>query len=372
MVLVALLLAGCTGTPSAPAAPGPRWRAGTLPAAGTVTLADLVACAGRWYAVGAVAGSDGVGRPATWESADGREWTSLTTVPATYYGTRHLLYAAACVGDRLGVLGAAPGGAHGNPRTGTWYLRGHALVEVPAPFEQYGGPRAAGVTRIGAGPAGFVIAGNRLDPGAGLGAAVWTSADGVTYRLVEDDPALVSTAALTTAAHDAVTGPGWWLAVGDRAPTRRGRTDRDPAAWTSRDGLHWSVLDVPATTEDETLDRVAPYGDGVLAVGTAGSAFAAWRGGPAGGWRRTGRFGSTAGDAVPRVCALAADGDRIFATVATGPGIGLWQTTDGVRWERVPVPVAEPARPDRTLLVAATAGGTMIGTADGRLWYAGG
>ena len=56
----------------------PRWHALALPMpagpTGRLMLRDAVACAGRWYVVGAVGGADGATRPAAWTSTDARTW----------------------------------------------------------------------------------------------------------------------------------------------------------------------------------------------------------------------------------------------------------------------------------------------------------
>ncbi|HYN93909.1 MAG TPA: hypothetical protein VES42_08680, partial [Pilimelia sp.] len=259
-----VLLAGaCTratpdGEPAPPSPVRPAWSAVALPApagpAGRLVLRDLVACGGRWYAVGGVAGADGT-RPAAWASADARTWTSLPTLPSTYYGERNILYAAGCRDGRLTPLGAKSGGAHGNPRVSSWRQRPDgALVEVRAHFELFGGPQAVNVFRITGGPAGWLIGGNRMS-----GAAVWVSPDAAAFRIVEREPRLATDPRGETWAFDVVPAPGGgWLLSGSLL--RPGRTDRDPLMWSSPDGSRWSRVAVPATPEHEELRRVATVG----------------------------------------------------------------------------------------------------------------
>ena len=112
--------------------------------------------------------------------------------PTTFYGRQNVVYTVACKD------GAARGGRRARPaaRTAT---RGSApggraadgaLHEVSAAFELYGGPQAVNVARMGAGPAGFLIAGNRV-----TGAAVWTSPDGGEIHIHERAPGLATDSA---------------------------------------------------------------------------------------------------------------------------------------------------------------------------------
>lgn len=138
LVALTLLLAGCERPTAndpggAYALTRPDWHPVVLPMppgpAGRVLLRDAVACADRWYLVGAIGGADGATRPAAWTSADARTWTAVRLAPTSYYGERAILYAAGCRDGRIAVIGAKAGGAHGNRgcgpgasyRTGRWW-----------------------------------------------------------------------------------------------------------------------------------------------------------------------------------------------------------------------------------------------------------
>ncbi|MFG3704400.1 hypothetical protein ACGF7U_06650 [Micromonospora sp. NPDC047670] len=360
--VLAVVSAGCDRAPAEPADEPlrPQWQALSLPAppgaAGRPLLRDAVACDGRWYVVGGLADAAGETRPAAWSSADGASWSALPVAASSFYGRQHVLYAAACRGDRLAALGAKNGGVHGNPRTGTWALEpGGALREVPAPFELYAGPRAVSVARLAAGPAGWLIAGARVD-----GAAVWTSADGGRFAIREGVPELAGDGRGRTVAYDAVAVPSGWWVVGAVLPP--GATALAPLAWSSADGRAWRRVALPVPDGRGQAQRVASVGDGALvAVGPVRDGFAAWR--LAGGeWRRVGGFGGP-GPGVSSVDGLVAAGRGLVAVTGDGGGHGLWYSADsGDSWRTMAMPGAVPdggnsavsvaARGDRMLLVA--------------------
>lgn len=357
----ALLLAGCWSPArddDDPPPVRPAWQPLTLPAPpgapGRLMLRDAAACAGRWYVVGAVGDPAGGTRPAAWTSADGASWTSMPMAARTYYGRQHVLYSAACRDGRVAVLGAKRGGAHANPRTSSWrQLPDGTLSEVTAPFELYGGPRAVNVARVVSGGRGWLITGNRTS-----GAATWMSPDSSRFTLVEGAPELASDARGETWGFDAVETGSGWLAAGGIVPP--GRTDRDPLAWTSSDGVAWRRVPVPGTEEYDELQRVALL-DGVpVAVGLRGRAFGAWRG-DEGGWRAAGGFGVGRSDGIPGVRGLSVAGGRLFAATTDGVGHALWVSADaGDSWRAVTGPVPMPAGAEQTVALAGTADRLLI------------
>ncbi|SCE91536.1 hypothetical protein GA0074695_2118 [Micromonospora viridifaciens] len=382
--VVAVLLAGCVRSPAhvEPEPLRPRWRELILPvppgAPGRLMLRDVVACAGRWFVVGAVAGPAGETRPAAWASVDGLSWSSVPIAASTFYGRRHVLYAAACRQGRLGTLGARGGGAHGNPRTGTWALaRDGALREVAAPFELYGGPRAVSASRLVAGPDGWLVVGSRAD-----GAAVWTSPDGERFTLHEGVPELAGDGRGRTIGLDAVAVPRGWLVVGAVLPPHA--TATLPLAWASVDGRVWRRLVLPASDGRSQAQRVALLGGAVVAVGPVRAGFGVWRaalpGGGAerigdAGWRRVGGFGA-AGAGVSSVRVLASvGGGGLVAVTADGSGHGLWFSVDaGGSWRPVMVPVAVPDAGGAAVAVASDEDRVVLVADDGagaRAWWTG-
>ncbi|HLL69613.1 MAG TPA: hypothetical protein VK453_28435 [Micromonosporaceae bacterium] len=333
---------------------------------GRLVLRDAVACGGRWYAVGGVATDAGETRPAAWTSTDGRQWTALTFSAHSYYGPQNVLYSAACRDGRLATVGARSGGAHANPRVSTWWQRDDTtLVEARAPFERFGGPQAVNVARVAAGPAGWIIAGNRMS-----GAATWISTDAVSFDLVERAPELASDDGGDTWAFDAVASATGWLIVGGLI--RPGHSDRDPALWTSVDGRRWTRDALPATAEYDEMQRVARVDGALVAVGPRGTTFGAWRDDGT-GWAAAGRFGQLAGG-IPAVPGLTAANGTVVAAVTNGAVHTLWRSADAGRsWRPVAGPVAMPAGAERAVATAADGTTLLLVVDDGasaRIWRA--
>ncbi|MEU3456084.1 hypothetical protein ABZ671_21175 [Micromonospora sp. NPDC006766] len=382
--VIAVLLAGCVrSSASVESAPlRPQWRALTLPvppgAPGRLLPRDVVACAGRWFVVGAVADPAGETRPAAWASADGLSWSSVPVAASSFYGRRHVLYAAACRQGRLGALGARGGGSHGNPRPGTWVQAADGtLREVTAPFELYAGPRAVSVSRLVAGADGWVVVGSRAD-----GAAVWTSPDGERFTLREGVPELAGDGRGRTIGLDGVAVPPGWLVVGAVLPPRA--TATSPLAWFSADGRAWRRLALPASDGRSQAQRVALVGGAMVAAGPVRDGFGVWRAalpdGGAGwvgdaGWRRVGGFG-VAGAGVSSVRALVSvGGGGLVAVTSDGRGHALWFSVDaGGSWRPMVLPVAVPDGGDSAAAVAFDGGRLVLVTDDGagsRAWWAG-
>ncbi|WIM96958.1 hypothetical protein ACTOB_000440 [Actinoplanes oblitus] len=335
-LLVTALLTACKPEPAEPA-----WTRVELPGAAGATVRAVAACGTFWYAAGALPTAGGETRPAAWRSPDAVTWTPVTFVslPGSFYGPRQVISQLACAGDRVVMLGGAPGGAHGNLRISSWHrLPDGRMAEDPAPFATYGGDTAVDVAHLAAGEHGVAIAGNRSS-----GAAAWLSPDGREFTLFEDAPGLAGPG---TAARDVVELPDRrWLVAG----SRNGRA----AAWTSVDGASWSSLDPPDAGGYTELQRVIRDGDDVLAAGPLGTAFAVWRL-RAGVWARLATFGGapTGVQALTRV-----NGRFVVA------GGGLWESADAREWRAVGVPerVVNAAGRDHHLMVIA-AGGVYLTT----------
>jgi hypothetical protein len=112
----------------------------------------------------------------------------------------------------------------------------------------------AAISDVTAGGSGLVAVGTDLPSN---GAVVWTSANGEEWAKVALDPDVIG----ADARLNAITagGPGL-VAVGEYGPGQL----RENAAWTSADGVEWSVVDLPGSTQP--LD-VTAGGPGVVAVG---------------------------------------------------------------------------------------------------------
>ncbi|HET6533626.1 MAG TPA: hypothetical protein VFH03_23815 [Actinoplanes sp.] len=368
-VLTTLVIAvsACSSSDDAPPpAVSLAWRqaALTLPAgvSGAPVVRDAVVCGSDWFVVGAVRDREGATGPAAWQSSgDLSSWVPVRVDAQSYYGRQNVLFTVACRDGRLAAVGAKPGGAHGNPRVSSW-LRGDdgVLHEVSAAsFELYGGPKAVNVSRMTAGPAGFLITGNRAS-----GAAVWSSADAAEFELSEGTPGLASDpAGITWAADGAGTERGW-LVVGGVLPA--GRTDRDALGWRSDgDGVWRRVAAAGATAEYEELQRVAVIGGTPVALGVRGPVFGVWRL-ESDQWRPASAFGSVRPSAWSGVRAVARAGSWVLAAVGDGSAYGLWASgDDGARWQPADLPAPVPGAAGTALSVTAGPGRVVLCWDDG-------
>lgn len=354
LVAAVLVLTGCT-SPEDPvtdpeAVRNVTWENLTLPfppgADGRIAVRDATYCDGRWYLVGGVFPPVGDSRPAGWTSADGTTWVSLEFDPVGYWAERAVLSSVGCLDGDVAMVGAKSGGAHGNPRVTTWHRRKDGVfVDVVAPFELYGGPRATSVGRLAAGPQGWMISGNRSG-----GPAVWLSEDATEFRIVEDRPPLADDHGYDALATDHVwDGQGWTVVGGSVVP---GRMLRAPMAWTSPDGEAWERVEVPAADGFTTLDRVVVLGDDVLAAGVREDAFGVWSRHD-GEWSMGPEFGAVdpEGGAAAFVHGMAVLDDLVFATVSNGTTYQLWMGPEGESWKEVGIPFEPRAAGDQVLNV---------------------
>ncbi|WP_173076983.1 hypothetical protein [Phytohabitans rumicis] len=334
-----LLLSSCSSP-----APSIAWQEVTLPSA-EAAVRDLAFCDNHWYAVGGLPTG-----PAAWTSNDGQTWTGVRLTPVSFYGKQSTIFTVACRGTDVIAVGAASGGAHGNPRTSTWRSRPDgSWLEYEPEFEQFGGQESVGVGAAAAGPAagltGWAIAGNWLGPDGSPGPALWRSTDGISFTRVLVAPA--SSARGT----DVAFAAGRWIVVGEAyGATLSG------ASWTSVDGTRWTSVPV-----ESPLALVTPDGDGALAVGAGG---AWWYDGA--GWQRRGGLAADA-----RFLSLTA-GDGLAVTTGGSTECRLWSTRDGgTTWRELTMPAPLPMTAETAASVAVGAGHVVLATDDGHrshLW----
>jgi hypothetical protein len=377
MAVLALVTSGCTQRPASPSSAGLAtlaWHEVHLPdtPAGQVVVRDVTACPGHWYLAGGYRAADASTVPGLWSAVDGRDWRPVPTQPRSIYGPRHLLSAVACRGDTVVAIGSAPGGVHGNLRTNTWLGAGSGpLTEVPAAFELFGGPQQIGVGQLAAGTTGWLIGGARTDANGQAGAAVWASADGASFRLVDNDPALESDSAAETVLTGVCATPrGGFVAVGSAVPADNPLIRR-ALAWRSPDGLHWTREQVPADAGDADIEAAAPYGDDLLALGIRDGAFGAWLDSAA-GWRAVARFGNLGGLALPQITGLVTRSGTAYAIGSDGTRYRLWRSTDARTWIEVAMPAQVPAGGAGMARLASLDGQLVLATdgASSHVWVA--
>jgi hypothetical protein len=357
LVLCVLALASCSSSAPSPAPPqAVTWREVTFPAA-DAAIQDVAFCDDHWLAVGGLPTG-----PAAWRSADGTTWTGVRLEPVSFYGKQSTIFTVACRGEDAVAVGAASGGAHGNPRTSTWRSRpdGSWLEHEPE-FTQFGGQDSVGVGAAAAAlgsPVSWAIVGNWLGPDRSPGPAVWRSADGAVFQR-----ALVAPGSSARGTDIAPLAGGGWLVAGEAyGATLTG------ASWTSPDGVKWTPVPVGGP-----LALVTPYAEGALAVGAAG---AWWYGG--GAWQPRGGFGDANGwrflslsAATP---ATGTGGGLAVVTAAAGASCRMWTTRDGGgAWREVAMPAPLSVTAETVAATAVDGDTVLLATGDGgraRLWLA--
>jgi hypothetical protein len=350
---------------------------------GTVRLVHAAVWPRGLVGVGSVTtGNDRV--PALWRTADGRSWERLNTDPKSFYGFVSELTTVAAQGDGgVAAIGQAVGGAHGNPRVGSWYLDDSTLKEVTAPVELYGGPRQGSVNEMAAGPTGFVVVGTRTDRNERTGAAAWVSPDARSeFDIVDADPALESGPSETVRALGVAGRADGFFAVGDRFVSGTGHVDADGLFWSSPDGRHWtrvamadpSILAGPGSEEPEL---VTAWRSGWAVAGTDSSGgltkVVAWTSADGTSWQRTdvATLG-TDPDSLSAVTSLQVVGDGTLVVGARlGTRLAVATSADGRTWKPLALPSGMPAS-DHGLVVAAPAGDRLVlaatGDASTRVW----
>jgi hypothetical protein len=242
------------------------------------------------------------------------------------------------------------------------------MVELPSAL------LAIGTSLVGLQPAG-----------AWSHPTLWQSADGRSWKALPDAPALAGVADRWIDTVNAVTSDGSALiAVG--AQVLFDSSSANAEAWTSPDGVMWSPsgVDDPDGAMMTAILRIA---DGFLAIGVEG--YSAHAGGGTGTaiWtsadgRHWARSTGLSGALVTRLAAgdggfLAAGGMAVFEG-PPAPGVPIWTSPDGVKWEQVDATDAFPAGLEIQGLTWAGSSWIAVGAAgsvpmawtspDGRAW----
>jgi hypothetical protein len=123
------------------------------------------------------------------------------------------------------------------------------------------GPTISSVT---AGGPGLVAVGSDVDEYCGAFAAVWTSVDGITWSRVQEDGRVFGSQTI----NDVIATDFGLVAVG----SRDGDTHGSAVVWTSPDGIRWSQLAHDETAlggvGDQMIMSVTETGSGLVAVGS--------------------------------------------------------------------------------------------------------
>ncbi len=205
---------------------------------------------------------------AVWTSPDGVTWTPVPEDEAVFGGKGSQLMMSVTQGGpglvAVGIDRDSSAAVWTSPDGVTW-------TRVPDDEAVFGGEGSQHMFGVTSGGPGLVAVGEDwTDTESGGGrAAVWTSPDGVTWTRVADDEAVFSVAGRNTSMGQVATLGSTLVATGIALdPTGGGA--HQPLAWSSADGVTWSVMDLAPlfdTGEIGYLDSLTAGGPGLVAVG---------------------------------------------------------------------------------------------------------
>jgi hypothetical protein len=285
------------------------------------------------------------------ESHSLSEWSRVPADEAVFGGAGDQWMESVTVGGPgLVAVGLDQARHYGDGDAG----EGHAAVwtsadgitwsRVPHDEEIFGGLGEEFMTSVIAGGPGLVAVGWDLGRYS-ADAAVWTSPDGLTWSRVPDDEGVFGGSSHQAMWGVTAGGPGL-VAVGeDRS---RDREDGDVAVWTSADGITWSRVPhdqenlgtgqvTSVTTADSGL-LVAVGNEGNMESGGSGDDAAVWTSIDGITWSRVPHDDAVFGEAVMQ--SVTAGGPGLVAVGTSGleddRHAAVWTSVDGITWSRVP------------------------------------
>ena len=176
---------------------------------------------------------------------------------------------------------------------------------------------------IAVGPKGLVAVGASYPSGdpSDLDAAVFESADGVTWTQLPTDPSFKA-----ATMGKVVAGGSGLVSVGNSR-------DGSLVAWTSRmamSGPRYPPL--PALSSGEVRGLI-PTPSGLVAVGRSGGSAAVWMSADGVSWTRAPDSDALKGSVMNAVAEV---GPMLVAVGKDGSGAAAWSSPDGVTWTRLP------------------------------------
>jgi actin-like ATPase involved in cell morphogenesis len=288
-------------------------------------------------------GSDGSGGEldaAVWTSTDGTGWDRVPHDEARFGGEGSQLMSAVVPGGP-GLV--AVGYDHvGNLDAAVWTSSdGTTWTRVPDDAV-FGGSGDQVMNRAVAGGPGLVAVG--FDTNGGVQAAVWTSADGMSWLRVPPDPSVFGGGRIRSVA---AGGPGL-VAVG----FDQSGEDEDAAVWIL-EGQEWTRVEhdeaVFGGAGDQQMATVTTGGPGLVAVGfdTSGgdSDAAVWTSTDGTTWTRASGRGAAFGGAGGQLMQSVTDSSGGLLAVGFDaskgdPDAAVWVSEDGVSWTRDSAPRA--------------------------------
>jgi hypothetical protein len=202
---------------------------------------------------------------AVWTSPDGLAWTRLPHDEAVFGGYCHQFMKDVVVAGP-GLVAVGGDCSHGDRDAAVWVsANGLAWSRVAHDAAVFGGGDEQGMESVALGPAGLVAVGYDYS-GGDWDAAVWVSADGLTWSRVAHDEAVFG-GADNQEMWSVAASPAGVVAVG----YDDSGGDRDAAVWVSADGLTWSRVAHDATVfggaDGQEMASVVITAAGPVAVG---------------------------------------------------------------------------------------------------------
>ena len=336
---VAMGVDGATGEQDAAAWVSPDGRAWT-----TIDDPDLVGPGnqginGAAFAFGVIVagGSDdaaGTNDAAVWLSADGVDWKRVADDSLGGAGDQRIIRVK---NTAAGLLATGVDTAGGDADAAVWIStdEGRSWDRVPDPAGALGGVGDQRIERVV--DADPIVAVGAEETPEGSDAAVWVSADGLSWQRVPDDAGVLGGPG-DQQMNDASRAGDSILAVGSDASGE----DREGAVWVSTDGLEWSRLgeaeSVFGGAGDQTLTRIAvpeepaPGEPGHVIVGveaaTDESDAAVWLSDDGETWTREAGVAAFGGPGEQVMLALRPAGFPVIAMGADASG----DNRDGAVW----------------------------------------
>ena len=227
-------------------------------------------------AVGSEASAvNGFSDAAVWTSVDGITWTRVPDDDAVFGDTGDELSHQWMLAVTAGGPGLVAVGEElaGDFDAAVWTsVDGITWSRIPNNNGVFGGESVQEMFAVTAGGPGLVAVGTDLaGDGGGFDAAVWTSVDGITWSRIPDDGGAFGGDGHESMVSVTIGGPGF-VAVGVDESAEE--LDKDAAVWISADGVTWSRVPhdeaVFGGEDDQQMVTVIVGGPGLVAVGGDG------------------------------------------------------------------------------------------------------
>ena len=285
--------------------------------------------------------------PVVWLSSDGYDWTRIQTTEETFGGSRHhAITAMTAVGPGVVAAGWTGPRRAGQGRQGdaaVWVSEDGYTWSFLDDWAVFGGPGRQRINGVTASGPGLVAVG--YEKHAGKRAAVWVSADGMTWSRVSDDSPPFSEESHTLVMWSVTTGGPGLVAVGSDEPWENGDNGSDAAVWVSEDGYDWTrVPDSDAAfggPRDQVMRTVTAGGPGLVATGSDEYSTAVWVSADGYHWEKQvvfpadGPGGTWIAEVVAAGSGLVAVGEAPKTSVLDRVA-AAWFSEDGYTWIRYP------------------------------------